>query len=111
MTSYTIYNLFFLSIALIVTIVLAQNKKVLWTYIKVSFFMVLFGFPWDYFAISQGAWIHPQPPGYYLFDVPLNDMVLAFWWTLLTCSLLGITIYKPISRTKGKAETKDGCES
>lgn len=63
---------------------LAQLRAVL----QAAVFFAIISYPWDFFALTLGAWAHARDPGFRLFSVPLNDIVLLFLATFYSAALL-----------------------
>jgi lycopene cyclase domain-containing protein len=87
MTTYTWFNLLFAPIAVIVAFCGIRSWPQARIVLRTAFAMVFLAYPWDYFAVTWGAWDYPDP-GLRLFLVPINDSVFIFTATLVTATLL-----------------------
>ena len=55
---------------------------------RIAVLMIVFVYPWDFFAISLRSWGYPHDPGFRLYGVPLNDLVFTWICTQLGASVL-----------------------
>lgn len=74
--------------------------------IKSATLMTLTAYPWDYFGIQQGAWRYPLNPGFTIYGVPLNDLVLIWTGTCFSTSIFYAVLSRP-DRRDGHSEAKD----
>ena len=106
---YLFFNAFLGLVALIVAIFCIQSLEQLKKVISIALIAVALGFPWDFFAISIKAWGHVDP-GPRLLGVPINDLILIFFMTSITASLLIARFSQIVESTNRQAETEHGDE-
>ena len=63
-----------------------RRQRRLWHAIIISSIAPLLSFPWLYFGINQKAWAHGDA-GTLFFNVPLNEVCLAFIMTFLNAGV------------------------
>ena len=107
MTNYALLNLILVFVSVIVLVLCRNSFFQIIRNAKLALFLVLISFPWDYFAIKLQLWIHPEYPGYKIFEVPINEMIFVFLCTFITFSIFSAVFYKPQKRSKGDTEAKN----
>lgn len=87
MTIYSQFNVAFGLAVGLALLVLVQSREQLYLILRVSAFVTLLAFPWDFLAIQFRAWDYTDP-GLRLFGVPVNDVIFMFLCSLLTTGTL-----------------------
>lgn len=91
MSTYTVYNLVLLLVICSISYFLVNGPDK-WAdtllSARVGVLLVLFAYPWDFFALQMNVWNHPNDPGPRLFGVPFNDLFFFWICTFLTCNAL-----------------------
>ena len=90
MIEYTIFNLVFTLTVIIFYFFTKNSLKKIKISLKISIIILLFSYPWDFFAVKLGAWIYPLNPGLKFFEVPVNDI-----WFIFLCSMVTTAILYP----------------
>jgi lycopene cyclase domain-containing protein len=91
MSTYTILNIGLALIALPASIWITVGQDS-WAIrrlaARISTLMMCIVYPWDFVAIHLQLWTYGDSIGPRLFEVPLNDLLLTWLCSYLTCSVL-----------------------
>lgn len=101
MTTYTIFNIVILALLLPLSwIVLPKSARMSGTRMaaKNATLLVIVAYPWDFFAGHLGVWRYPENPGFTLYGVPLNDLILVWVCTHFSCCVLYVVIKRQDGR-------------
>ena len=85
---YTTFNALFAVVVAALSARTIKSVAQLRAVLQTAVFFAVLSFPWDFFALTIGTWAHPRDPGFRIFSVPLNDIVLLFLATIYSASLL-----------------------
>lgn len=89
MNQYSLFNVALSAIILPISLWLNERRwKLIGITARISTLMVLFVYPWDFFAIHLHVWDYPHDPGLRLYEVPLNDLMFTWLCTQLAASVL-----------------------
>jgi|GEM_PF-3314343 len=77
MSRFTIFNVIFTAIVAITLTILLRDRRELRLTLQVSLYVTALSYPWDFFAITIGAWSYTSP-GPRIFSVPINDLLFIF---------------------------------
>lgn len=91
MTVYTRYNAALAVIVLLLSLGVFHRPS-RWREVilaaRIGVLVMIFGYPWDFFAIRLGVWRYPKDPGLTVHGVPGNDLLFMWLCTYFASSFL-----------------------
>ena len=100
MSRYLLFNLLLGTGALSAMVVLVRSRSEVRVVLQTALTITALAYPWGFLAITLGAWGYPHDPGWRLYAVPVNDLLLAF-----SCSIGGASAFVAVRRRR-KRERK-----
>lgn len=104
MSYYTLVNAFATAVAVAVWVSLKSTRQRL-RLLKLSALSAMLGFPWLYFGIQQEAWTH-SAPGPRLFDVPINELMLAVIMSFINGGVLLLNYHAILQEASASTKPK-----
>lgn len=101
MNRFAAFNVVFTIAVAIALAAVLRSRRELRVTLQVAVYVTALAYPWDFFAITLGAWTYGDP-GPRLFGVPINDLIFIFGASALSAGVF----VRAILRRDANAEPK-----
>jgi lycopene cyclase domain-containing protein len=110
MSRFTIFNAIFTLIVAVILAVFLRSRREFRVTLQVALYVTALSYPWDFFAITIGAWDYTSP-GPRIFSVPINDLVFIFSASAFSAGIFARSVLRRDAKTESEHRRHKGPHS